>query len=126
MIGLIHLLTIALRVLTLKVALRGRAARSRGWAIEFSVRRQLQIKRKSLTGIYAGQKGRRTTRPSAELLLKAFQDIDAVIGNVNAESIAYLSPLTSTQQQILSLLGLDPHIYDDSLPRFQFRKSPKK
>ena len=117
MIGLIHLLTITLRVLTLKVALLG--------AIEFSVRRQLQIKRKSLTGIYAGQKGRRTTRPSAELLLKAFQDIDAVIGNVNAESIAYLSPLTSTQQQILSLLGLDPHIYD-SLPRFQFRKSPKK
>jgi len=57
---------------------------------------------------------------------QAFQDIDAVIGNVNAESIAYLSPLTSTQQQILSLLGLDPHIYDDSLPRFQFRKSPKK
>jgi len=111
MTGLIHLLTIALRALTL---------------IEFGVHRQLQMKRETLAGIYAGQKGRRTTRPSAELLLKAFENIDAVIGSVNGAPIAHLSPLTLTQSQILSLLGLDPHLYDNLLSRFNFRKSSKK
>jgi transposase len=64
-IGLINLLTIALRVLTL---------------IEFRVRRALAAEGTTLTGVYAGQKGRQTMRPSTELLLEAFQGIDAVVG----------------------------------------------
>lgn len=109
MIGLINLLTVALRVLTL---------------IEFQVRRALQAERTTLSGIYAGQKGRQTTRPSAELLLKAFQGIDAIVGTVKGESISHLSPLTVTQQRILNLLGLDTQRYNDQLSHFQ--KSRKK
>ena len=111
MIGLIHLLTVALRVLTL---------------IEFRVRRTLQVEQKTLSGIYAGQKGRQTTRPSAELLLKAFQGIDAVVGTIKGESISYLSPVTATQRRVLHLLELDIRLYDDLLPHFQFQKSRKK
>ena len=105
MVGLIHLLTIALRILTL---------------IEFNVRRHLQLSHKTLAGIYAGQQGRRTSRPSAELLLNAFQNIDAVVGNANGASLAYLTPLTRTQRQIVSLLELDSHLYDDLLAQIIF------
>ncbi|MCI0390272.1 MAG: hypothetical protein MOB07_16100 [Acidobacteria bacterium] len=111
MIGLIHLLTVALRVLTL---------------IEFRVRRTLRVEKKTLSGIYAGQKGRQTTRPSAELLLKAFQGIDAVVGTVKGEFISYLSPLTTPQRRVLHLLELDIQLYDDLLSHFQFQKSRKK
>lgn len=104
MVGLINLLTIALRVLTL---------------IEFRVRRGLRADGKPLSGIYAGQKGRQTARPSAELLLKAFQGIDAVVGKVNEQLISYLRPLNTTQQRVLSLLELDVQLYDKLLSDFQ-------
>ena len=104
MVGLIHLLTICLRVLTL---------------VEFQVRRELKAEGKTLTGIYAGQKGRQTARPSAELLLEAFQGIDAVIGTINGSFVTYLRPLTETQKRILSLLGLDENLYEKLLPYFQ-------
>lgn len=106
MIGLINLLTIALRALTL---------------IEFRVRRELRAEGKPLTGIYAGQKGRQTARPSAELLLEAFQGIDAVVGTLKEEIVSHLRPLTATQQRVLSLLGLDIQLYDKLL--FYFQKS---
>ena len=104
MIGLINLLTIALRVLTL---------------LEFRVRRALRAEGKTISGLYAGQKGRQTARPSAELLLETFQGIDAVVGTVNEQSISYLRPLTATQQRVLSLLELDAQLYDKLLSHFQ-------
>jgi len=104
MIGLINLLTIALRVLTL---------------FEFQVRGGLKAKGQTLKGIYAGQKGRQTARPSTELMLEAFQGIDAVVGKVKGELVSYLRPLTETQKRILSLLGLDDRLYDKLLSYFQ-------
>lgn len=104
MVGLIHLLTVCLRALTL---------------VEFQVRRNLKTEGKTLTGIYAGQKGRQTARPSAELLLDAFQGIDAAVGTINGSFITYLRPLTETQKRILSLLGLDENLYEKLLLNFQ-------
>ena len=104
MVGLIHLLTICLRVLTL---------------VEFQVRRNLKTEGKTLTGIYAGQKGRQTARPSAELLLAALQGIDAAVGTINGSFVTYLRPLTETQKRILRLLGLDENLYEKLLPYFQ-------
>ena len=104
MIGLINLLTIALRILTL---------------VEFQVRRELKATGQTLKGIYAGQKGRQTARPSTELLLEAFKGVDAVIGKVKGEVISYLRPLTETQKRILSLLGLDEQLYNKLLSYFQ-------
>ena len=104
MIGLINLLTITLRVLTL---------------VEFQVRRGLKAEDQTLKGVYAGQKGRQTARPSTELLLEAFRGIDAVIGTVNGEVISYLRPSTETQKRILSLLGLNYQVYSKLLSNFQ-------
>ncbi len=104
MIGLINLLTIALRVLT---------------PLEFQVRRGLKAEGQTLKGVYAGQKGRQSARPSTELMLEAFQGIDAVVGTVKGELVSYLRPLTETQKRILSLLGLDDQLYDKLLFYFQ-------
>src|SRR2546423_342952 len=58
--GLIRLLSIALRVVTL---------------LEFVVRRQVAAAGAKLAGLYAGNSKRETGRPTAERLLEAFQDI---------------------------------------------------
>src|SRR6266446_1451451 len=62
--GLIRLLSIALRVLTL---------------LEFVGRRQLAAEGTKLAGLYAGNPRRETARPTAEHLLKAFEDITLTI-----------------------------------------------
>src|SRR5712691_1180145 len=58
--GLLRLLVIALRALTL---------------LEFVVRRQLAQQDESLQGLYAGNPQRSTAQPTAERLLKALDDI---------------------------------------------------
>ena len=62
--GLIRLLSIALRVLTL---------------LEFVGRRQLAAQGAQLAGLYAGNPRRETARPTAERLLEAFRDITLTI-----------------------------------------------
>ena len=62
--GLIRLLSIALRVLTL---------------LEFVGRRQLAAEGAQLAGLYAGNPKRETARPTAERLLEAFQDITLTV-----------------------------------------------
>lgn len=104
MVGLLHLLTIALRVLTL---------------VEFQVRRALQTADQPLRGVYAGQPGRQTRRPSTELLLAAVQGLDAAHGTLQGVGFTYLRPLTATQTRILRLLGLDEQLYARLLPHFQ-------
>ena len=100
MVGLIYFLTIALRVLTL---------------VEFQVRRGLQAEGKTLTGVYAGQPGRQTARPSTELLLAALRGVDAAYGT----GVRYLRPLTAAQKRILQLLELDEQLYEKLLLKFQ-------
>jgi transposase len=97
--GLIHLLTIALRAMVI---------------LEFEVRRALAEEDETLSGLYDGNPKRRTARPTAELLLKAFDGITLAIrfnsvGEIVDKSLTLLSDL---QTQILGLLGLSPHIYD--------------
>jgi transposase len=58
--GLVRLLSIALRILTL---------------LEFVVRRQLAQEGAALAGLYAGNPKRATTHPTTERLLEAFQEI---------------------------------------------------
>src|SRR5258708_36002717 len=62
--GLIRLLSIALRVLTL---------------LEFVGRRQLATAGVKLAGLYPGNPRRETARPTAECLLEAFRDITLTI-----------------------------------------------
>ena len=97
--GLIHLLTIALRTLVI---------------IEFVVRRSLAEEQDTLSGLYDGNPKRRTARPTAELLLDAFDDITLLIrfNQVGEIEEKYLTPLNELQKRILNLLGLSSDIYD--------------
>ena len=71
--GLIRLLSIALRVLTL---------------LEFVGRRQLAAAGTKLSGLYAGNARRETARPTAERLLEAFQDVTLTVFKGRNGSIA--------------------------------------
>jgi transposase len=101
--GLVHLLSIGLRVLTL---------------LEYVVRRSLEATGEPLRGVYAGQPGRQTRRPSAELLLGAFRGLDLRI--VESDGIRYrtVSPLTGVQKRILQLLDIPSSVYEDLAGRF--------
>jgi transposase len=95
--GLVYLLSLALRVLTL---------------LEWMVRERLRKEGSKLQEIDAGQPGRKTTRPSAELLLRAMQAISVSVVEVNGQTHAMLSPLTAVQQRLLELWGLPADLYE--------------
>ena len=97
-IGLIRLLTVGLRAMVI---------------IEFVVRRSLAEEDETLSGLYDGNPKRRTARPTAELLMNAFDDITLSIRLNQAGEIVeqYLTPLNDVQVRILELLDLSPDIY---------------
>ncbi len=96
--GLVHLLSLALRVLTL---------------VEWVVRERLRQDGSKMLGIYAGQPGRKTARPSAELLLEAMKTISVSVVEVNGQTHALLSPLTEVQKRLLELWALPPDLYEN-------------
>ena len=65
-----------------------------------------------LQDIYAGQPGRKTARPSAELLLRAMETISVSVVEVNGQTHALLSPLTAVQRRLLELWGMPPDLYE--------------
>jgi transposase len=101
--GLVHLLSLALRVLTL---------------LEWVVRQRLRQEGAKLRGIYAGQPGRQTARPGAELLLGAMKTISVSMVEVNGQTHAMLSPLTAVQTRRLELWGLPPDLYETVVRQF--------
>jgi transposase len=102
-VGLVRLLTIALRVLTL---------------LENIIRQNLQEQKREISGLYAGNPKRRTNQPTAERLLEAFGDITLTIVRTSEFIHRHVTQLSSLQQEILALLGFTPVIYlqltDDS------------
>ena len=95
--GLVYLLSVALRVLTLP---------------EWQVRERLRQEGIKLQGVYAGQPGRKTARPSAELLLGVMKTISLSVVLVNNQMHALLSPLTEIQKRLLQLWDLPPDLYE--------------
>lgn len=94
--GLIRLLSIGLRVLTL---------------LEYVVRRQLTAQGAKLAGLYAGNGRRETTRPTAERLLEAFQEMTLTVVKGATQTYRHLTALSSLQVRILELLGLSSQVY---------------
>lgn len=94
--GLIRLLSIALRVLTL---------------LEFVVRRQLTADGATLAGLYAGNPKRETARPTAERLLEAFQEVTLTVVEGVHRVHHYLTTLSPLQERILGLLGFSSRVY---------------
>ena len=94
--GLVHLLSLAVRLLSL---------------IEFVVRRRLHRTGESLKGLYPGNPTRATIRPTTEKLLKAFDNLTLTLIQARGEWYGDVTPLNPLQSQILTFLGLSPEIY---------------
>ena len=94
--GLIRLLSIGLRMLTL---------------LEYSVRQHLVEQKQKVAGLYAGSPKRATDHPSAEMLLKAFKYITLSVITIGENTLCHVTPLSNVQTQILSLLNFPEEIY---------------
>ena len=94
--GLIRLLSIGLRVLTL---------------LEFIVQRGLAETQEKLAGLYAGNPKRTTATPRAETLLEAFKPIYLTAVTIGEQIHLHVTPLSDLQQKILRLWGFSPDFY---------------
>jgi transposase len=98
--GLVRLLTLALRLLTL---------------IETQVRQGLAQDQAVLSGLYEGQPTRTTDRPTGKRLLNAFARAKIVLTKVTLDSgqTWHVTPLSDLHQQILTYLRLPLSLYTD-------------
>ncbi len=96
--GLVRLLSLALRILTLT---------------EFVARRALDAEQEGLAGLYPGNPKQQTQRPTTERLLAAFKEITLSLVQLPGQTIIHITPLTPLQSRILKLLDLPPSIYTD-------------
>ena len=94
--GLIHLLSIGLRILTL---------------IEYQARQRLADLNEKLSGLYAGNPKRATDRPTAEAILQAFKGIYLSVVTLDEQVLYHVTPLSNIQGKILSLLGFPTYVY---------------
>jgi transposase len=99
--GMVRLLSLALRALTL---------------VEHVVRKELKSAGETLSGLYAGNPKRQTVRPTTERLLKAFRYIDRSVVRLPEQTIYHVTPLSELQKRILVLLGIEPAIYEGLMP----------
>jgi transposase len=96
--GLVRLLSLALRIVTLT---------------EFVVRRVLSAEDTGLAGLYPGNAKQQTQGPTTERLLAAFANITLSLIQLPGQSIVHITPLTPLQCRILELLDLPTSIYTD-------------
>jgi transposase len=101
--GLIRLLTIAVRLLTL---------------LEFNVRQKLEQAQSQVAGLYAGNPKRATATPTAELLLKAFKGSALSLIEVDGQTQVLLTELTQLQLRLLELFGVSPDVYQSLTQHF--------
>ena len=98
LIGLVRLLSLALRILTLT---------------EFVARRSLAAENESLAGLYPGNPKQQTDQPTTERLLAAFKEITLSVIQLPGQRIVHITPLTPLQSRILELLDLPPSRYTE-------------
>ena len=94
--GLINLLSIAVRLLTL---------------IEFVVRRGLQRENAQLVGLHRENPKKPTDKPTTQRLLQSFSNITLTIIHFPDRVVRHITPLIPLQERILELLDLSPNIY---------------
>lgn len=102
-IGLVRLLMIGLRVLTL---------------LEFTARKQLQQEEAELAGIYPGNPKRATARPTTEMMLRTFEGLTMTLIKEANRTIVHVTPLSDVQLRILQLFGFSSDIYLPLSPHF--------
>jgi transposase len=101
--GLVRLLSIGLRILTL---------------IEHRARQQLADLKEKLPGLYAGNPKRATDRPTAEAMLLAFKGIYLSVVTLGEQVLYHITPLSDAQAKILFLLDFPVDIYTQLVSGF--------
>jgi transposase len=99
--GLIRLLSVGLRVLTV---------------LEFVVRQRLAAERTVLAGLYAGNPKRSTAHPTTERLLERLQGLTLTSIREGRRRRYHLTPLSRVQRRILALLNFPVDIYTRLCP----------
>jgi transposase len=96
--GLTYLLTLGVRVLTVT---------------EFVLRRSLETEQATLSGLHPENKHKRTDKPTAERILRAFSGISLTIikNTAGKDILRRLPPLSELQEDILQRLGLGVTLY---------------
>jgi hypothetical protein len=94
--GMVWLLDIALRILTLT---------------EFRVRQALHEMSECLVGLNPAAPSQATAQPTTDRLLAAFSTLYLSIIDVGGQVRRYVPPLTTLQQRILALLALPDDLY---------------
>lgn len=89
-VGLVRLLTIALRVLTL---------------LESIVRQNLEKQKREISGLYAGNPKRRTHQPTAQRLLEAFSEVTLTIVRTPGFLQRHITALSSHEPRYFSIVG---------------------
>jgi transposase len=102
--GLIRLLSIALRALTL---------------LEHVVRENVSKNGQELAGVYAGNPKRKTATPTAETVLRTFKNIYLTTVQIAGQVHQQITPLNDVQRQVLALCDLPSNLYDSLLPNLQ-------
>jgi len=101
--GLIRLLSLGLRLLTL---------------IEHQARQRLADLKEKLPGLYAGNPNRVTARPTAEALLQAFKGIYLSVVTLGEQVWFHVTSLSEVQKKILALLDFSVDIYIQLVSNF--------
>jgi transposase len=96
-VGLLCLLSIALRVLVL---------------MQCVVRRNLQKIGATLTGISPGQPGRQTAKPTTEMMLSAFRGVTLSRIRIDGKLHECLPPLNGVQKRLLTLMEVPLESYN--------------
>ena len=96
-VGLLCLLSIALRVLVL---------------LQFVGRRNLQQAGTTLKGIYPGQPGQQTAQPTTAMMLSAFRGVTLSRIKIDGKLHEHLTPLNAVQKRILALIEVPRESYD--------------
>lgn len=96
--GMVRLLSLGLRVLTL---------------VEHVVREGLKKAAENLAGLYAGNPKRETARPTTERLLQAFSGINLTTVRLPEQVIRHVTALSPLQLRILTLMGLPASTYEE-------------
>ena len=94
--GLVHLLTLGSRLLSLG---------------DFLAKKALAEAGEELAGVYPGNPKRSTPRPTTERMLKAFEGIDLLFFSQGNHHFTHLTPLQPVHQRILRLLGLSDTLF---------------
>lgn len=103
--GLIRLLSVGLRVLTL---------------LEHVARGHLAETGEALARLYAGNPTRVTDRPTTEAMLRGFKDIFLNFVTLGEQTCRHLTPLLDLQQKILGILDFPVSIYTRIAPDSEY------